>query len=165
MISLTYERASELLSYDPITGALTWRVAVCNVKAGDVAGSVDSKGYVGVQVGGRKYSAHRLAWLLMTGAWPTEQVDHRDGVKTNNRWSNLRDVSASVNQQNVRTPRKRSGDLPLGVRHLPRLAKNPFAATIRVSGKNLHLGCYPTSGAAHAAYVEAKRQMHEGNTL
>lgn len=36
----------------------------------------------------------------MTGDWPTQEVDHINRNKTDNRWYNLRDVPRSVNQKN-----------------------------------------------------------------
>ena len=166
MSNLTYDQASALLAYDPETGDLTWKAAVCNVKPGDRAGTVGGGGgYLSVQLGGRRYQAHRLAWLLMTGVWPTGQVDHRDGSRINNKWSNLRDVTQSVNQQNQRQPHQRSTTGLLGVRRIGRLTLKPFTATIKVSGRNRHLGCFTTAEEAYAAYLTAKRQLHEGNTL
>ncbi|WBK39668.1 hypothetical protein [Xanthomonas phage L522] len=104
-MTLTFEQVDQLLAYDPATGELRWKVArgrhgnAC--KAGSVAGSVNSRGYIQVGVHGRLYQAHRLAWLLHHGAWPSQQIDHIDRDRTNNRIDNLRECSNSENQQNV----------------------------------------------------------------
>lgn len=52
--------------------------------------------------GGNRVLEHRLAWRLMTGKWPTNEIDHRNGDKTDNRWVNLREATAAQNHQNVR---------------------------------------------------------------
>lgn len=102
---LTQKRLKELLHYDPYTGVFTW-VAKSSIqsriKIGDVAGGVDkSNGYVKVRVDGKKYKAHRLAFLYMTGNWPSDQVDHIDHVRSNNAWANLREATFEVNGRNA----------------------------------------------------------------
>jgi len=97
-----------LLNYDPITGALTWRLSARRgYKPGDVAGSVHAgKGvrnpYRMVVIKGRQHYAHRIIWKMMTGMDPVGTVDHVDTDGLNNVWSNLREASRSQNSQNRR---------------------------------------------------------------
>jgi hypothetical protein len=113
-------------------------------------------------IDGHLISCHRLAWLYMTGSLPTHQIDHIDGDRKNNRWTNLRDVTTSVNQQNRRTPRS---DNSCGLIGVTREKNNRFTASIRFEGKQRRLGTFATPEEAHSVYVEAKRRVHEGCTL
>jgi hypothetical protein len=176
-VTLTRERLRALLHYDPETGVFTWLPRELaefsdaraqrswNTKyAGKSAGGLNVVlGYVLIAVDGGRYFGHRLAWLYMTGEWPSRHVDHIDGQGWNNRWSNLRDVSAAVNLQNQRRARSNSESGLLGV-HLDKRCGR-YRAQIRVSGKVHALGYHDTAEEAHAAYVEAKRRLHEGCTL
>lgn len=160
---LTAARVRELLNYNSETGALTWAFNVGpTARAGGVAGSIEKKGYRSIGVDGSYYKAHRLVWLHVTGEWPTGQIDHKDGDKDNNRFENLRDVSPSVNQQNMRhaTVRNKSCGL-LGV--TPNNKK--WKAGIHIGGIKRHLGTFGTAEEAHAAYLDAKRKHHEGCTI
>ena len=157
---LTRAEVSELLSYEPESGVFRWKVDRRRVKAGDVVGS-DRGGYSVIDVNGRQYLAHRLAFLLMTGEWPAEDVDHINGVKDDNRWSNLRAVSRRINMQNLRAAQKNSKTGLLGVtKHQGR-----YMASIEVSGQRKFIGYFDCPHVAHAAYVAAKRIHHEGCTL
>jgi len=163
--NLTAARAREVLSYDPETGALTRRIRSANmVVVGEVAGCLGTNGYIMVSVNGKQYRAHRLAWLIQTGEWPPADIDHLNGIRTDNRWANLRAVSRSVNNENQRAAKatNKSAGL-LGVSFIPRLGK--FRALIRVGGKNKHIGMFLTAEAAHQAYVAEKRRLHSGCTL
>lgn len=102
--NLTAARLRELLCYDPETGIFTSRIdrigKGCKVKKGDAVGGPHTKGYWDIRLDGRRYLAHRLAWLYVNGEWPENVIDHRDRNKRNNRWSNLRDVTQFLNMQN-----------------------------------------------------------------
>lgn len=164
MSALTHDRVRELLDYDAQTGVLTWRVAPSNrVKVGDEAGTVHPvSGYRYVSVDGVFVRAHRLIVFWMTGRHPEGEVDHRDGVRLNNRWINLRVVSRSVNLQNQRKSRGRTSRF-LGVSW--DAARERWRATINVNGKSVGLGRFRTEQAAYAAYLDAKRKYHEGCTI
>jgi hypothetical protein len=156
---LPAERLRELLHYDPETGVFTNRVNRGNRgKAGDVTGTDRGNGYIVMGVEGAVYYAHRLAWLYVTGEWPTLEIDHKDGNPSNNKFTNLRDVSDTVNYQNKRRAKSNSRTGVLGVsRH-----RDKFIAWICVNGKRVYLGVHPTADAASAAYLAHKRTHHEG---
>ena len=100
---LTVERLRELLHYDSDTGVFTWRVYRSpGAKKGDVAGCVNEGGYIATQVDRKHYLSHRLAWLYVYGAWPIDEIDHKDGNPANNHIANLRDVTRLTNSQNLR---------------------------------------------------------------
>lgn len=161
---LTRERLAALLKYDPETGAFTRLVSSGRGGAGGIAGSPDRNGHIQITVDRRRYAAHRLAWFYVTGEWPEGVIDHRNGARSDNRFNNLRDISQEANTQNlVRATRRNQCGL-LGVRR-NRSRLNPWSAVIVARGQFKHIGVFPTPEAAHAAYVTAKRQLHEGNTL
>ncbi|AAP58670.1 3R [Xanthomonas phage Xp10] len=98
---LTFEDVDKLLAYEPETGLLRWKVAkAIRIKVGDVAGCVNGDGYPRVCLHGRQYQAHRLAWLLHTGSWPSKHLDHISGQRDDNRIVNLRECSHAENHQN-----------------------------------------------------------------
>lgn len=150
------------LSYGGDTGIFTWRISpVPWLKAGHRAGSMNSNGYTVIRCMGELHAAHRLAWLFIRGQWPKGDIDHIDGRRDANAIANLRDVSRSVNQQNLKRARKDNRSGLLGVK----TAGKNFEARINVQGRYVHLGTFETAAAAHAAYLAAKRQHHQGCTL
>ena len=162
MSVLRYVEQFDKLAYNPETGIFTWAVPPSRsaIKAGDVAGSKHSDGYLSIKYGGKKYFSHRLAWILTYGSWPVGQIDHINGCRTDNRLENLRDVSHSVNQQNQRTARKNSISGFLGVCWHKKSKK--WVAQITIDRKVTRLGTFSTADAAHQAYVSAKRSAHAG---
>lgn len=164
MATLTQERLKSLMTYNPETGEFVrscFRSA--NAKVGDVAGHLDSHGYLCIYIDGYLYRSHRLAWLYVYGTFPKEDLDHIDTVRTNNRIANLRKADRTFNMQNKRRPSANNKSGFLGVYFHKPLQK--FAAQIRINGRNTHLGLFGTAEDAHQAYLYAKRNHHEGNTL
>jgi len=161
--SLTQEQLKELLHYDSDTGTFTWVDSRGRVASGDVAGSPQSMGYLSIRINGRLHLAHRLAWLYSTGEWPKYQIDHINGIRTDNRISNLRDVTANVNQQNQRRGQSGGKTGLLGVSLYKKTGK--YRSEIMCFGAIKFLGYFDTAPEAHAAYVKAKREIHEGCTI
>lgn len=161
--NLTQDRIKFFLTYDPEAGTLRWNESRGRVKRGSIAGTKDSQGRLIIKMDGYVYKAHRLIWFYMTGAWPKDQIDHRDGNQLNNAWSNLREASSRLNQQNKRRAYSNSKTGLLGACFDKKSKK--YVARINSNGKRLFVGLYNTAEEAHAAYVEAKRKLHEGNTL
>ena len=90
---LTQEALKQALTYNPTTGEFT--------KNGySKCGTVSSKGYISIYVLGERHYAHRLAWLYMTGKWPTDEIDHKNRKRKDNRWVNLREVTRVQNNHN-----------------------------------------------------------------
>lgn len=158
---LTAERLRELLHYDPSTGVFTRRVAAGRQPAGSVAGNSDGEGYLKLDIERRTYKAHRLAWLYVKGEWPINDIDHKDGNRVNNSIANLRDVTRQVNLQNRRRAQSNNKCGVLGVSFVA----GRYMASIQSAGRFKYLGRFLTAEEAHAAYLDAKRRLHEGCTL
>lgn len=155
--NLTAERLRELLSFDAETGLFT-RLTSTNrrLKPGVVSGCVRSDGYILIGVDKSHYLAHRLAWLYVYGAWPNE-IDHANGIKSDNRLSNLRECSRQENCQNLAI-RKDNKSGFVGVTYRPDLKK--FAAELWVKKKKISLGLFKTAELASKAYTAAKYEHH-----
>jgi len=100
-------------------------------------------------------------WLYVHGEWPSGDIDHRNNVHDDDRLKNIRDTTTSGNQQNQRRAHINNKLGILGVR--PRNGK--FQAQIQIDGDQRFLGTFPTAEAAHSAYLEAKRQLHQTCTI
>lgn len=160
---LTAARLRELLNYDAETGAFNWLVDHGRHRAGDRAERKAAKGYRGITVDGRPYLCHRLAWFIVHGEWPTMDVDHKDGVRSNNAASNLRHGSRSFNMQNLRRAHADTQSKLLGA-YLDK-RRGYWVSRICKNGKSLDLGRFQSAQEAHQAYVAAKRVLHEGCTI
>jgi hypothetical protein len=160
--TLTAERLRELLHYDPDTGSFTWKVKVSHrCVIGSEAGTLQKRGYRTIGIAGKRYQAHRLAWLYVHGEWPAGEVDHWNGAHADNWIKNLRDVPPRVNKQNIRAANKDNSSGFLGV---SRNGKR-WAAQLDNGGRKVYIGTYDSPQEAHEAYVLAKRKIHPGCTL
>lgn len=162
---ITAEYVREILDYDSTTGIFTNRTARSpGIKVGAVATSVRKDGYLLLCLKGIQYFAHRIAWLHFYGEWPKTVIDHRNGQKGDNWIKNLRDVPVSVNVQNRKGAQKNSTLGILGVS--PSNKKGKYRARITLNRKTTLLGDeFETPEEAQAAYLAAKKRMHEGASL
>lgn len=144
------------VSYDHESGNF-YRVLV---SGGVFPGPIDNvpgrDGYIAIRVCGKKYKAHRLAWLLMNGKWPDGEIDHINGVKTDNRYVNLRDVSKAENMRNQHFAHKGSQSGLLGAYK----DKGMWRAQIKKDGVAHSIGWFKSKEEAHQAYLKAKADMH-----
>jgi hypothetical protein len=108
-------------------------------------------------IGRKNYSAHRLAWLYVYGEWPSDQIDHINRNRSDNRIANLRIATPTQNQAN-RSVCKRNTTGFKGVTVDPRTGR--FRAKIRVNGKRTHIGVFDSAEEAGAAYVAASRRVY-----
>ena len=114
---ITQNELKKLLHYNPETGVFTWKSNRSQLaKKGDIAGSVyrkcNGKEYIVIHVKGRVYKAHRLAWMHVHGRFPILNIDHINGIGTDNRMQNLRDVSHAENMKNKVISRNNSSGVP-----------------------------------------------------
>ena len=90
---LTAKRLRKVLSYAPTTGIFRWKVSASSrAPVGAIAGAKNGRGYHQIRIGGRPYSASRLAWLYMTGKWPNSEISYVNGKPPDTRWANLREA-------------------------------------------------------------------------
>lgn len=101
MIPLSLSRAKELFEYNPQTGDLIRKTNQrYTAKKGSIVCPKSTVGYLKVRVDGQVLYVHTIIYLLNHGHLPHFSIDHIDGVKTNNRIENLRDVSQQDNCKN-----------------------------------------------------------------
>lgn len=150
---LTQTRLKEVLAYTPGTGTFRWRVANSNrIKVGDVAGTPHNEGYIHIRIDGKRYLAHRLAWLYMTGEWPEYQIDHRDGIRNNNWFSNLRVATNAQNSENRKNVKGYSWH------------KNSKCWRVRITlnGK-VYQKYFKSEADAREWYLQKKKELHTFN--
>jgi hypothetical protein len=153
---ITHDVLLTLLDYNPETGHFTWLAPLSTrVFAGSVAGGITTNGYVQLGVLGKRYHAHRLAWFYQTGQWPTQQIDHINGIRHDNRWENLREVSNHTNARNRRQVARNQSGIT-GVFWDKR--RNNWRAEIKSDGRCIYIGAYQTLLDAVAARLRANRQ-------
>ncbi|OQB10791.1 MAG: hypothetical protein BWY21_00098 [Parcubacteria group bacterium ADurb.Bin216] len=91
----------DLLEYNEYTGIITSKVHRGPIKPNQRLGCLDNtSGYRYIMINGNRYLEHRLIWYIMNLVWPTNIIDHIDGNRSNNIYSNLRDASYRINSSN-----------------------------------------------------------------
>ena len=152
MTELTQSRLKELLHYNPYTGIFNWIK-----RKGNVAGYSD-KGYIRIRVQDKLYAAHRLAWLYTHKTFPTNEIDHINRIKDDNRLINLREATRLQNNTNVGARANNTSGMKGVCLHKP---SGKWVAGISIKGKSKHLGYFTTKQEAHAAYCKAADEHHK----
>jgi len=146
-----------LLDYDMATGKLYWRVDNGPARKGGEAGHFTSDGYMCVSIKANKYLSHRICWLMHYGSSPKLQIDHINGLRSDNRIENLRESDQLQNMENLGIRRNnKSGFIGVSVSKRPGM----WTASIQKNGKSKFLGSYDSPQKAFTAYCEAKRLLH-----
>ncbi len=153
-------------SYDPDTGVISWKKKPNrNIPVGRAAGFefvTDYTTYIRIMLNGRAVFAHVVAFVCMTGRRPVGEVDHVSGDGTDNRWSNLRDVTHAENLRNQRlNARNKSGVMGVDFH----CAARKWRARIIVDKHEHHLGTFASRGEAIAArkIAEVRFGFHENH--
>jgi len=149
-----------VLDYDKGSGIFRWKekVARC-VIVGRSAGTVTREGYIVIKLYEVQFRANRLAWAHHYGVNPDGMVDHINGVRSDNRISNLRVVTPLESRQN-RTFRAATKSGHVGVRATPH---GTWRVTIGSNGKYHRLGSFKDKMDAISAYLQAKAELHTFN--
>lgn len=166
------ELLRQLVDYEPLSGAMVWKVRSAEhflgraYPAARLAKSWNSRyagrpadantqgrGYRTITIFDQHHSAHRAAFAMMTGEWPVDQIDHINGDRGDNRWANLRSVTAHTNMRNSRTRKGSSG--VVGVRQN---RHGTWTATIC----GAHIGNF--ANEAEAARARGEREQALGFT-
>ena len=166
---ITAQYVRERLDYDPETGVFTWKnlastpensgwVDSWNLRfEGKPAGSPGKRGHLCIALDNKKYYAHRLAWLIVYGLWPIDEIDHIDGDKINNRITNLRAATHSQNAHN----RSKNNNNKSGFKGVTwQSHAQKWRADIMVEGETLNLGYFCTKEEAAEAYADAAHRLH-----
>lgn len=154
---LSFQRANELLSYNPETGEMFWKVnRNSRVRKGMKAGSLVKSGYLVLGIDRKVYQLHRVAWLLHTGQWPKGQIDHVNHIRIDNRFSNFREVSQKENQKN-KSKFKNNTSGHTGV--YPTRVGN-WIVRIYSQGKHHNLGTFASIQDAIKARDDAKAKFN-----
>lgn len=138
---ITQERLKELLTYMPDTGEWLWNRTKGRMVKGGKADFVHTTGYFAVRVDNERYHSHRLAFLYMTGKWPKSLVDHRNRVKLDNRWSNLREATVGQNRCNAKYKSK------LGIKGVFK-SRSKYRVLLQENGKLSSFGSFPSTEEA-----------------
>lgn len=148
---------NQIFHYDPPTGSLTWKINTGFKRMiGKAAGKKDAKGYLVVGCLKKDYRVHRIVWVMVNGVIPDGmQIDHINGVKSDNRISNLRLVCPQDNQKNMAIPRSNSSGV-IGVGWDNKTSR--WRAKIMVNRKTIHLGRFDTLEAASTARKKAEHR-------
>ena len=156
MSALTAEYIRSILDYEPSTGVLTWRKRqdrndYWNRRySGKQAGSSHKDGYLRFSINKKNYLAHRIAYLHFHGIWPSDEIDHINGIANDNRIENLRAVTSKQNNMNTRLYKNNTTGLK-GVSWSKSHVK--WSSTGSLSGKTYNIGYFDCPAAAHLAYV------------
>lgn len=152
--SLSHAEVMGLFRYDPNTGFIWWKNPTTPRRRRVPVGTLAPNGYVQINCKGMRCGAHRLIWFMVKGVWPAAQIDHKNRIRNDNRWVNLREATSAQNKANgsVRVDNK------LGIRGVTKEASGKFRAQIQVNKKKLHLGEFLTRAEAISAYSQAARR-------
>jgi hypothetical protein len=154
---LTQARLKEILEYNPDTGEFFWLSPGNRIDlVGKPAGWMHWKGYWRIEIDGKDYASHRLAWLYVYGCWPKNQLDHINRNKSDNRIKNLREAT---NGQNGANSKAKPSHSKLKGAHWHSRDKKWFSH-IWYDGKKHFLGRFATAEEAHAAYCETAKKLH-----
>lgn len=115
-------------------------------------------GYRIIGLLGTQWKEHRLAFLYMTGTWPKGEIDHINHDRSDNRWSNLRDVDPTTNKQNQKQEKVKGTSSYKGVYWCS--YKGKWRAQIKANKKCMSLGFFDNPESARTAYLNAKRVLH-----
>lgn len=156
-IKYDFNYVSSQIRCDSKTGLLFWkkwdhgRYADLTRPAG---GYNEGKGYLTLKLKGKHFMTHRVVWLLSTGNWPKDQIDHINGNKKDNRLINLREATNAENKRNNKAARR---DNQLGVLGVYWKKENgKYQAQIRKNGKLIHLGYFSDIKEARKARIKAE---------
>ena len=127
---ITYEELHKRYLYISEAGILI------NRKNNSIVGNLTSHGYLQTSINNKTYPVHRLIYCMHYGYFPENQIDHINRIKTDNRITNLRNVSCSINQRNRNNKANKTG--VTGVNWVR--TDNCWRVTIGINKKHINVG-------------------------
>ena len=162
--SITHDELLAIITYDALTGQFNNKKQRSpRALAGESCGWINALGYRAMTINKEYHLANRLAWFYMTGQWPDVEIDHLNGIRSDNRFGNLRPATREINMQNRRKARSDSASGVIGAHWHRKSGK--WASRISVGQKGRYLGLFDSAQEASAAYIKAKRELHAGCTI
>ena len=155
---ITQEELKSQLNYDEVTGIFTWKIKNSNrIKIGDIAGSINNKGYTIITINKKHFVAHRLAWLYVYNYIPSKDIDHINGNRADNRINNLREATRSENSFNSKISKNNKSGLKGISWH--KTAKK-WEVCLRFNGVKKYLGIFDNIELAELVITEARAKYH-----
>ena len=145
-------RLHELFVYNPETGVLRRRKPRKNA----ANGSLSTSGYLQSIIDGRLFHVHVIAWAMMTGEWPKDDVDHENGVRSDNRWTNLRAATHSQNCGNKKIHYNNSSGFKGVSRH-----GSGWRFIVTCKGVTYRSGIFSSPEEAHEGYLKKAEEVFE----
>lgn len=155
-LDLEAARLRELLTYHPLTGIFTWNISRGSRKKDGIAGNINTTGHIQIQIDGKVFLALRLAFLWMTEKWPADRSDHRNLIKTNNVWTNLRECTHSQNRANVPCEARNTSGYKGVYWHA---IMGRWCASIKKDGIKYALGYFDAPQEGHIAYAAKAKEL------
>ena len=162
MSNIDCNQLREILEYQPETGLFFWKRSGKGIKKNRKAGHLSKDGYVDIRIKNCLYPAHRVAWVMMTGSWPDNFVDHINRIRSDNRFVNLREATKAENAQNTDLPSNNTSGYKGVVWHKP---NRNWCAQIIINKKHIHLGSFEKLQDAINARIEAEKKFFTHSPL
>lgn len=153
---ITQPELKSVLTYNPETGIFRWNKPRVGCSPDLIAGSRQKNGYIAICIDQTKYYAHRLAWLYMTGNFPAKMIDHINGSRTDNKYSNLRECNMAQNACNSGKKHNNKS----GYKGVSQNNGGKWYARCRANGKVNKLGYFDTAEEAAKAYIDFAKSVH-----
>lgn len=172
---LSYDFVSSILDYFPESGKIYWKprtpdmfegknrspehcCSIWNAKnSGKQITYKNNYNYILARIYGNAYQVSRIAWLLFYKEWPCDEIDHINGIRSDNRILNLRIANRSQQGFNRSIQKNNSVGLK-GVSWCK--IKNKWRSRTTIKRKEIFLGYFNTPEEAYAAYKKAAIQLH-----
>jgi hypothetical protein len=155
-VTMGLNKLKEHLNYDAETGHFTWIKKGIGIKLGGRAGSLNKTyGYRIIGFENTQYREHRLAFYYMTGHFPKGHLDHKDRVRDNNKWSNLRECTQSQNMINSLKAKNKSGATGVSWDK----TREKWLAQIRINCKKKNLGRFDKKEDAISAWESMAKSL------